>query len=79
MHDRISHLLNLCMQAKAKGHDCFCHYQPHINRIEISIYLHGWREAATEDKSFWLCAGDGYCIGCDSVDTVEAYLKELVK
>lgn len=31
-------VMDLCMDAKDLGHDCFLKYQPHVHLIDISCY-----------------------------------------
>ncbi len=46
----INRILNLCIEAKEHGHDCFFQYTPHVEWAEVRIYVDGWRSGEEADK-----------------------------
>jgi len=43
---KIYKIMDLCLDAKELGHDCFLSFQAHINAFEMQVYLYGWRTGA---------------------------------
>jgi hypothetical protein len=59
MQERILNLLSMCMQAKKNGHDCFFDYAPHCDKIEIRIYMDGWKKAERDETGGFVPGTDG--------------------
>ena len=79
MITEINEVLNLCMRAKEKGHDCFFFYRPHVDWIEVTIYVGGW--SSITDTQTYLIRLDGIVdeeYGYYSITTVKKLLEELV-
>lgn len=47
--EKIHKILDLCIDVKEKGHDCFLYYMPHVDKIDISCNLLGWRSKTDAD------------------------------
>lgn len=45
-------ILALCFAVKAKGHDAFYDYAPHVNWATVRVYINGWIEGNDNDKIF---------------------------
>lgn len=45
-------ILALCFAVKAKGHDAFYDYAPHVNWSTVRVFLNGWAEGNGNDKIF---------------------------
>lgn len=78
--ERIHDILDLCMEAKKKGYDCFFSYNPHVSfgQFCVTVYLNGWDKDIEPDRCLYLCAGGKKSYGTDSIDEVEEYLKGLI-
>ena len=78
--ERIHNILDLCMEAKKKGYDCFFSYNPHVSfgQFCVTVYLNGWDKDVVPDRCLYLCADGKKSYGTDSVDEVEEYLKGLI-
>lgn len=79
MKERILNLLNLCMQAKAKGHDCFFDYQAHVNSVEVTSWENGWVSNKLLDRRFKFYINDELYNYDSLMDEAEEYLKGLIK
>lgn len=45
-------ILALCFAVKAKGHDAFYSYAPHVDWATVRVFINGWVEENDEDKIF---------------------------
>lgn len=41
---RIHKIIDLCIDAKDFGHDCFFTTQPHVSSIDFNFYKNGWEK-----------------------------------
>lgn len=41
---RIHKIMDLCIDVKDFGHDCFYKFQPHVNNIHFDFYKDGWEK-----------------------------------
>jgi hypothetical protein len=41
---RIHKIIDLCIDAKDFGHDCFFTAQPHVSSIDFNFYKDGWEK-----------------------------------
>ena len=78
--ERIYNILDLCMEARKKGHDCFFRYHPHVSfgQFDVTVYLNGWDKDIEPDRCLYLCADGKKSYGMDSIDEAEEYLKGLI-
>ena len=50
-NEKIHKIMDLCLEAKTRGHDCFLNYSGHVDRLQFHIHLFGWsREVEPEYK-----------------------------
>ncbi len=73
-NEKIHKILDLCLEAKEHGHDCFYDYSGHVESIKIRVYLYGWNyefnpdyESRINEKST-----------DDELDKVVSYLEEII-
>lgn len=45
-------ILALCFAVKAKGHDAFYRYYPHVNSSDVDVRVGGWRESELSNVKF---------------------------
>lgn len=50
---KIHKIMDLCIDVKDFGHDCFYSFQPHVNNIHFDFYKDGWEK----DKEHLLFEG----------------------
>lgn len=80
MEERILNLLNLCMEAKKKGIDCFFEYAPHTEKVDIRSYEYGWNSSAISDKAFYFYMDGTRGEEEEAILTeAETYLKGLIE
>ena len=66
-------ILALCFAVKAKGHDAFYSYSPHVDWVTVNVYVDGWSNEKEYNKLdyLWTRIEDG--------EDVEPVLKNLVE
>ena len=42
MNEKLTKLFKLCLKARKHGVDCFLNYSPHVDLVNIRIYVQGW-------------------------------------
>ena len=78
--NQIDNILNLCIHAKEKGHDCFFQYSPHCALITIYAYRGDWKEKLDPDMTFYLYIDAKSSIHNPlEIDKAEYYLTKLVR
>jgi len=74
---RILNLLRLCLQAKAKGHDIFFDYAPHVQSIKIYGFVGGWAEEKKRDIDVYFYLNDTK-EDIAKIEEVEKFLEGLM-
>ena len=66
-------ILALCFAVKAKGHDAFYLYSPHVDWATVNVYVDGWsdKKEYTRLEYLWTRIEDG--------DDIETVLQNLVE
>lgn len=82
MQERIFNLLEMCLQAKKKGHDVTFDYSSHVQAICVRIFESGWISNANPTKSFYFYIDENRDVAIteeniQEIANVESYLKEL--
>lgn len=73
-------ILALCFAVKAKEHDAFYNYAPHVNWATVNICIDGWDENKGYDKQFnFLWTSDKDCVDDESTNIVFDSLNECKK
>jgi hypothetical protein len=74
--DKLHKIMDLCIDAKRFGHDCFLNYSGHVNTISFNIHLLGWgRENAPHyEKRVNLT----YTTADDELDDIIQYLENIL-
>ena len=80
-----SNYLKLCEAAWDLSHDgtgkqMFLEYSPHVEWLDLKLYLNGWSEGADPDTKYTLRedSGSTFSQSCDPDDIVES-LQAMVK
>lgn len=73
---KIHKIMDLCLEAKTRGHDCFLSYSGHVDSLRIHIHLFGWNSEIDPDyeSSIYLT----YKNTVTELDKVIVYLKEII-
>lgn len=50
-NEKIHKIMDLCLEAKGHGHDCFINYYGHVNLLKIKVNLYGWSNGAEPSYS----------------------------
>jgi hypothetical protein len=50
MNKRILNILNMCLKLKDKGHDVFFCYSPHVQSVEVRLFIGKWSDRSPEYK-----------------------------
>jgi len=74
---RILNLLRLCLQAKAKGHDVFFDYAPHVQLIKIYGFVGGWAGEKKRDIDVYFFLNDTE-EDIAKIEEVEKFLEGLM-
>ena len=78
MNERVLNLLSMCLQAAEKGHHVFLDYSGHTKGVNFRAYK-GKREKGKEYDIYLDFYTNIYTgENLQKIDTVEAYLKELI-
>ena len=48
-NEKIHKIIDLCLEAKTRGHDCFLNYSGHVDRLQFHIHLFGWGSGIEPD------------------------------
>lgn len=48
-NEKIHKIMDLCLKAKKRGHDCFLNYSGHVDTLRFHIYLFGWSSGIEPD------------------------------
>lgn len=51
-NEKIHKIMDLCLEAKTRGHDCFLSYSGHVDSLRIHVYLFGWNREIDPDYVF---------------------------
>lgn len=73
MYELEHELLELCLEAKNKGHDLFFGYRPQIDCIDIDIHKNGWKRDSFPVANFKFKVKDR-----DAALEAIAYINELL-
>lgn len=79
IREKMHKVIDLCLDAKELGHDCFYHFQAHVNNFETKVHAFGWESAADPDykKQISLKRGTNDEI-LKSFDEIINYLEILI-
>lgn len=47
--EKIHKIIDLCLDAKERGCDCFLRYSGHVDRLDVDVYLFGWSSGTEPD------------------------------
>jgi hypothetical protein len=78
MNERVLNLLSMCLQAVEKGHHVFLDYSGHVKGVNFRAYKGGYKKGKGHDINLHFYTDDDTEENLQKIDTIEAYLKELL-
>jgi len=81
MNERVLNILSMCLQAVEKGHHVFLDYSGHVKGVNFRAFKGGYKKGKEYDINLIFYMDDIYCDNAENlakIDTIEAYLKELI-
>ena len=76
MNKKIHKIMDLCFEAKTRGHDCFLDYSGHVDSLKFRSYLFGWNEATDSHYSTAIYLNHQNTDA--KLDKVIVYLEEII-
>ncbi len=78
MNGRILNILSMCLKLKDVGHDVFFNYSPHVQTIEVSVFVVGWSERRPEYNKEVYIDSRHICFEEEKLAELEHMLSDLL-